>query len=55
MQTDQFRPTVVLVRVQKEPRHLTQVAGLWRRPIDSRTPVRLAAARAGLTIYPTAS
>jgi hypothetical protein len=28
---------------------------LWRRPIDSRTPVRSPTARAGLTIYPTAS
>jgi len=51
MQTDQFRPTAVLVRVQKKPRHLKQVAGFWRRPIDLRTPIRWPAARAGLTVY----
>ena len=36
MQTDQFRPTAVLVRLQKKPRHLKQVAGFWRRPTLAR-------------------
>ena len=31
------------------------VASFWRRPTDSRTPVRSPATLAGLTIYPTAS
>src|SRR5437588_6718224 len=36
MQTDQFRTTAVLVRLQKKPRHLKQVAGFWRRPTLAR-------------------
>src|SRR5438105_15441900 len=36
MQTDQFRPTAVLVRLRKKPRHLKQVAGFWRRPTLAR-------------------
>jgi hypothetical protein len=32
-------------------RHLKQVAGFWRRPIDSFGPAHSPAARAGLTIY----
>ena len=40
---------------KEKPRRLNQVAGVWRRPIDSQTPVCSPATLAGLTIYPTAS
>jgi KTSC domain len=36
---------------KEKPRHLIQVAGFWRRPIDSFAPAHSPAARAGLTIY----
>jgi hypothetical protein len=40
---------------KKKPRHLKQVAGFWRRPIDSFAPAHSPAIRAGLTAYPPAS
>ena len=40
---------------KEKPRYLSQVAGFWRRPIDSLVPTRSPATRAGLTVYPPAS